>query len=375
MRADWDMNHIDILLRRNNIDGAKEVYSMGYHMADTDIISLQDMSKHNDIPVTEDVSNRLYSMFEDFYGGSKTYADDLVMEAFNNSIASEFIVPRILQTVVGPHYAIRSFFASYEACINHPNRTASESFWDRGIAVLIGSMNPDSHEKEKSPPRNWFALTKEFCPRFGCNDEVNIRMNEVLNDGKELISRGGHCEELKDDIVAIESLMLTPIVQGLLWNSLMRQKESSSESSSEADYKAHYGDAWAFAKALLPTLNVEDPSYSGVIEESFINDLGDFDDATKVFWVVGRAIDQLGVECEDIGTIIDDDDIISIKNFCDFMNDAPDASSRPSMIGAVPDPTSTPTSAPTRDLTGDSEIIDAHLINGYTFISDAAEEK
>lgn len=361
MRADWDINHIDILLRRGNVDGAKEVYSMGYHIVDTDIISLQDMSKHDDIPVIEDASNRLYSMFEDFYGGSKIYADDLVMEAFNNSEASEFIVPRILQTIVGPHYALRSFFASYEACINHPNRTASESFWDRGIAVLIGSMNPNFQEKEKSPPRNWFALTKEFCPHFGCNAEVNIQMNELLNDGKELISRGGHCEELRDDIIDIESLMLTPIVQGLLWNSAMREEDTSS--------KTYYGDAWAFAKALLPTLNVEDPSYSGVIEENLINDFTEFEDAEKVFWVVGRAIDQLGVECENIGTI--DVNITSGMSFCDFMSVAPDATSRPSITGAVPDPTSTPTLAPTKD----NEIINVHLINGYTFSSTAAEEK
>ena len=104
-------------------------------MVDADgMLSLQDMATHDNLPQNLDITYRLYTMFEEYYESRlnstydrEDYADALVFEAFSHpmTMSVEYMVPRILQTIV-----------SHEARMDNANRTMSEAYWDRGVAVL-----------------------------------------------------------------------------------------------------------------------------------------------------------------------------------------------------------------------------------------------
>lgn len=371
-KFDRDVTQITILLQEKNEYSARELYRKGRNVAGEDgFRSLQSLATHEDLNYSSTDETRIYKMYEDFYGGRPMFADDVITEALSDKGLAEFTVPVLLKSMVIPHYAIRSFFAALDVCKENPS--LAEEFWDNGIAVLVGSI--ESAEvgdtgKGSLHGMSWFALGKEYCGYFNCADEtdaqsippVSIKMLENFERGRQAIHKSD-CNGVKLRVRAIESLMITPIIQGLLYHTAQRQLVNNDDS--------HYGSSWAFAKAIMPVIHVREKADVEVLGNSLYTP-GAFD-ARTLWAVIVLSLDDFGIDCKHIGS-----DTIGIlsrgTSFCDFAADYTEFPTASPVEGQPQPPTRRPTPAPTA--ADSSDEINPTLISGYTFtdLADATKK-
>jgi len=367
-KADRDIRQMKILLAHGNIDAAKDLYKKGRNMVTRDSISgysnpntLQHFASGMDTYTFSDDRSRLYIIFQEYYNGDSEYANTLVEEAFD-SFEIKHTIPKLLQAIVAPHFAVRSFFEAVDVCENYGDR--AKSVFDQGVAVLVGS-NEGQNLGGSEDGESWFALAKEFCVEFQCdnpqNPDVNEKMLDLLNSSKEYIGVG-NCAGLLYNVDRMESLIFIPIIQGLLYHTESWQLNPSSE--------LHYASAQVFSKAILPLIKLVSKVQEHIIRETLSVPIGTTIDSYKVWAAIGNVLDDgtsrvnIGITCAEIGTPTFQD----FESFCEFVGSI-DTSPTKAPIRSI-DQTDSPTNAVTMSPTrADREFsINRVLIKGrYSF--------
>jgi len=304
-KADRDMLQIKILLRQRNVEAAKDLYEKGRNMVERDSTagystpsSLQYLaSGMKTYSYTED-KIRLYNMFEDYYDKNQKYADNLVLQAFDSAEALT-TVPILLQTIVAPHFAVRSFFEAVDVCEDFKERAMS--VFDQGVVVLVGS-NEGTEVGGSKNGVSWFALAKEYCAEFNCNDPQDSSADTLIMESilkiKESIL-GSKCNDLETEVDKIESILLIPIIQGLLFHTEMLRLNP--------DMATHHASVQTFAQAIIPIIAGLSKVQAHIIEDSTSISLGETIDSLKVWTAIGRILKDayntidLGITCEQIG--------------------------------------------------------------------------
>lgn len=374
-KMDRDILQIKILLRYGNIRAAKDLYEKGRNMVITDSTgystpsSLQYLASGMDTFKFVDDKSRLYHMFEDYYD-NPAYANKLVLEAFESSgkLAGKLAaIPTLLQTIVAPHFAIRAFFEAVDLCKNNSERASS--VFDQGVAVLVGS-NEGQGKGGSEAGVSWFSIAKAYCLEFNCGNiqdpPVNKFVMQLLLDGQNFIG-DGRCDDLEDHVEEIESLLLIPIIQGLLFHVEMLRLSPFTATS---DYSSHYAFVQAFSQAIIPVVSKVSKIQAHIIKES-ISISGETIDSTQVWTAIGRILDDgtsttdIGITCEQIGS---PNLIMTGKSFCKFVETIHyDPTSAPiRLIEKTESPTNTVSMSPSR---ADEDFrINRLLIEGrYTF--------
>ena len=314
---DRDINQINILLSQGNIAATKDLYRFGRNMMveDSNPISLstlaQELEFNNDGHSGD--ANRLYKMFEEYYGDNPSYADKLMGDGFVGTKEKlQVAIPRILQTIVAPHFALRASFEAADLC--GANSKEASIHFDKGVAVLIGSLE-GAQEGGSDIGLSWFSLTKEFCSEFNCdnadNPKLNVNVMNHLENAKTAIKEG-KCTSFISNIKQMESLLLVPIIQGLLYYAKMREDNPTMILNYEA--------AKVFAQAIVPIVKKVSIENAVKIESNILNNIGDPIKADEVWSAILEVLDDgsdkidLGVKCADIGKPT----VLNGEAFCDF---------------------------------------------------------
>jgi len=317
-KVDRDIRQIKILLDQGNIVAAKNFYWYGRNMVIDDSIPtpLRSLAIDFNFEVYKQAgdTNRLYNMFQEYYEDNSAYADKLVWVAFDGTEAkSQVAVPGIIRNIVVPHFAVHAFFEAVDLCDDNP--LAASIMFDKGVAVLVGSLEGIS-QGGSYDGLSWFALTKEFCLDFNCDDSnnpsLNVQMMAYLQDGMNAILNG-NCRNLLFNVHDIESLLLVPSIQGLLYHSQMRQDQPTSI--------LHHESAKVFAKAIVPVVKRVSETQAFAIESNIFTNIGAPIDAKQVWSAVFNVVDSgsnrldMGVLCGDIGN---PSLILDGKSFCEY---------------------------------------------------------
>lgn len=340
-------------MREKNAKAAYDLYKFGKNANDvTDLtgsgkFSLRSMAQHEGLEDNSNDRKRLHRMYENFYGGTN-FADDLVSDQLKHGTYPAQTVPDMIQTIVTPQYAIRAFFAAYDSC--EFNKTIAEEYWDKGAAALVGSIEGESAlGNENLNGLSWFALGKTYCHLFHCGDgdfdnpSYRRKMMDNVKFGRDYI-RSGRCSAVHKKIIAMESLLITPLLHGILYHTYELSENRHDET---------YARVFAYGKAILPFLNVESKEDASIIEESLSNKDFEFNEEhRKKIWIaVTMSITGLGVNCADIGKdtfgVLEKD-----ADFCDLHKEVtkfptpapkPTVSPQPTKAPKTPDPTAMPT--------------------------------
>jgi len=233
--------------------------------------------------------------------------------------------------------------------------------WDQGVAVLVGSIEGNEITGNMNNyGQSWFSLSKQYCHLFDCGDgdaeapSVNVKMIDHLAEGRHLINLK-NCNAVVNKVELIESLLVTPLLQGALYHTYQRAVSQQQEEN--------FPSAFAFGKAIMPFLqvNIREDNY---LENRFFEDDGEFEAtaATDIWLAIMLSLDDLGVDCKDLGSdklgLLQKD-----ASFCDLsanMTHFPTPAPQPTV---APKQTDFPTPSPTRI---DIEL-DIEILQGYSF--------
>ena len=357
MKFDRDVNQMSMLLLEKNIESAREVYRKGKNVSpqiggDGDYQSLQDLARSRDFLSVKDDESRLYSMYEEFYGNY--FADDIVLDAFDDTTLAPYKIPILMKAMVLPQFAIRSFFAAVDKCSTSVEEAIKS--WDESVAVLVGSIEATKLLNETKSGMSWWDLGRDYCSHFNCSgsEEESPSLRKMITNielGRQSLDRSD-CTTAKKKVQAIESIMITPIIQGLLYHTAQRQR-------TEDDY--HVGAAYAFGKAIMPVISKRRPADANIIGDTLYTS-GTYD-ATNLWTVIVLSLRGFGIDCEDMGE--DTLNILGGKTFCHHATELTEFPTAAPTSAAPNIPTPLPTISPTAD--DASTEINAGVLNGYIF--------
>ena len=332
---------------------AKELYIKGRNSA----ISLQEAAQFS-FSEEEYDRKRIYNMFEKYYGSTQ-YADELLLDSLENGF-HELISSRLLQVLIAPHFALKSYFAAFDQCTNK-NHTQSSLLWDQGTAVLVGSMETINVGSSQTNGHSWFALSKEYCAAFDrCEDNltagiepVNNLMMAQIESGRNAIMRRD-CTPLHQHIRTMESLTLIPLLHGVLYHAAKRENGG-------IEQHFHFESAQAFGKALLPVFDVASKSIADEVQKNLFTPNDSYSGSKSLWSAIALLLPRLGISCDEIG--FDSLGLMGGHTFCDFISMVTEfPTSAPNTVE-----TKVPTVVPTIRPTAEIAIIDSEVIRGYTF--------
>ena len=235
------------------------------------------------------------------------------------------------------HMAIlEKLYSSHEYC-KASNNEAAASALDAAAAYAIGSM--EGVEDGGSFDGNLlFMLAKRMCVHFGtCAATNNAKVNEhivsLFYAGQGEVEAGvslfwsrdrksisvfptsepcSHfifffplqaCESLMKTITEIETDLLVPLIQGMLFASLENELSIGPKIASDGLFPEGY----VLSQSILPLINDASTSSAKDIENvmvgGFPNVIASSVDHQKVLLAVKNALPNMGVDCEQVGSI------------------------------------------------------------------------
>lgn len=170
--------------------------------------------------------------------------------------------------------------------------------WEKAVAMYTGS------EAWENSNDGFFmySIAQGECSEFGtCKKNeiapVNMRILDNFRDGKSHLM-DGKCSFVNDIVIKIKVQMTVPIIQGVI-------RAIYALDLHDDDQEATQGMAAAFAAAILPLVHECGEGNAAIIH----NDLAPGRAAKGSYEVVKAALERsfecLGVNCEDIGGLVD----------------------------------------------------------------------
>ncbi len=372
-----------MLIEEGNMEGAKELYWLGRNVrVDDELFSLRDFADYSDFKgvINDKERARIYVMYETFYD-SDNYAAELTEDGFEledlyyKDLKAKYYVPSLMKALIVPQYAMRSFFAACDICSR--DKRKAQKYWDTAAATLVGSIASQEsldigNNEGETRGASWYALNEEYCRHFNCGSDNDIndpmpnrKMMEYIQSGFQAITRSD-CNVLIHLVREMESILLVPILQGMLYHTAQREK-------TQDEY--HYGAAYAFSTAIVPILYIRSEQDAMMISDALRED-GQFTKASQVWAASLTSLPDLGIDCEDVGE--DTMGILSATrtSLCSHFEDltfSPSVSPtthHPAMPPSTPRPTQI-TSSPTTWSDNPDMVIKSELIpEGYTFMNE-----
>jgi hypothetical protein len=349
-KFDHDVSQLGILLEEGNRKAAFDLYKFGRNSRTSDgkFFTLRSIARHESLidATTLNQKKRLYHMYEKFYAneGGTNFADDLMTNVLKHSPMAVTMSTHLIQTIIAPQYAIRAFFKASDICYSDP--IEAEHIWDQGVAVLVGSIEGESaFGNYDESGLSWYDLGKEYCVLFHCGDKdysnpiYSREMMKNIKFGRDFI-RNGRCNAIHQKLTAMESLLITPLLQGTMFFAYERAKHGTD---------SVFAESYVYAKAILPFLSVANKEDAEIIKQFLLDKDApfDYDSAEKVAVAITLSLEDLGVDCSHIGKdnlgIIEKD--VPFCNILGGMTQFPTPSPRPTTAVTSPRPSNAPTTA------------------------------
>ena len=234
---------------------AKRIYTEGHNYYDYDntkvynFVSLFNFTQSGTIDYTNFDVYRLYS---DFYGPA--FGHELITDLFDktgrfeNSTTSQrsLAVKVVISSFVSYIAALEALYEAASRC--ETEKTISIHAFDGAVALLIGSVEGQGSGGSLSGEGHMFySIAKRNCNHFhdcivGSDSIVNEEIFSRLVEGQEAIGNS-RCEDAKNIVETINSLLKVPLVQSLLY--------FSDPVNNQSDYD---DAAYAAMEAVMPTI-------------------------------------------------------------------------------------------------------------------------
>jgi hypothetical protein len=309
-RLDLDVLEIDIFTRTKAYKAATDVYQLGHNAFSpddpTNLMTLQSLAKSS-----ERDSVLQFQLFSEYYGSSD-YADDIIMDALEQSgdylsatrgQLSE-VVFRCLQSMVTYMASISKMQSAVQKC-NDKKTDAAQLDWDAAAALYIGSVEGLLAGRQSDAGSLIYSLANDVCEDFeSCEASGEAQVNEKVifqfAGGRDSI-KDSQCDHVERTMTwEILPRMAIPLVQGVLAYAMDIEDESTRDSDSIA--AAHI-----LAKAVIPLVKKVNATSAATLAQSF---------AVFATMATGQPVDSsleafsyslrgMGIDCEDVGTSVD----------------------------------------------------------------------
>lgn len=169
-------------------------------------------------------------------------------------------------------FSLSQFYNSHILCdaMGSSNNTTGISLaWDRGVALLVGSL--EGHREGGAPLSDgtlMYNLANEQCSRFGTCDEsgrakIIAEYARAFNSGRDA-GVDGRCGEILASADEISRVVMLPVMQGVLKCAV----ENEGKPADTASETVASGEA--FAMALLPIAKKYSEDSSQTLERNMI---------------------------------------------------------------------------------------------------------
>lgn len=297
--------------------------------------AFRDMCYGSDI-VTRLMKVPLFKTYAEYWK-SQTYGDDFVMNALNSKgdFANAADVMRSECAKKGIQYQVVWMYISYkmteavESCkVSIPDALVA---WDQAWALHTGSL-----EGPYALGKGIFlhSLGEINCVDFGTcvskytsekRSSVNNKILSYFEAGRALI-RVGDCDTAAVYITMFQKKSMVPFIQGTIRGAYKGDPKSGYVAQSTERNRA-VGEAWAYAAALLPMVNMYNKQAASIIRDNMgIASPQRLQNGFKVIVASLQSVySSLGISCGEIGALkdangvvlvaaCDDNDIIKIIN-------------------------------------------------------------
>jgi uncharacterized membrane protein YgcG len=311
-RLDLDILEIGILTRAKAYSAALDVYQLGAHtIFNGELLSLQSLATSSERdPVLQ------FQTFNDYFG-SKDYADDIIMDAlqqtgdYNSATRGELaeIVFRSLQSMVIYMAVLQKMQLAVTEC-NAKKPGKARQAWDMAAALFIGSIDgPAAGGLLNGDGRSMYSLGNEICEDFdACEGSGESSSNEKilfqLAGGRDAIN-DGQCDHVERTMTwEIIPRMAIPLVQGILAYAIDNEVESDRDPDS-------LGTVHILSQAVTPLVKGVNEASATTLDTYF----GDFQSISTgqsvgdAFDAFANALRGMGIDCEEVGTSIDYPDL------------------------------------------------------------------
>ncbi len=312
-RIDLDMRQLDILLEMKAYAAAENLYTHGKHVRGIDVGS---MSLFHLATTTERKIVPQYDSFLRYYSNKyddpSLYADHIIRSALQNSGEQQWsdaqrriIVLKSAQVLVMYFGAMQALFEAVADCTSSTSTpsTGYSDQWDRGAALLIGSLE-GSKTNGTQEGYMYYDLAQEYCKEFGtCKDaKTGVTINEqlvtLLYSGRGA-ALSNSCSAIRKAANEISTLILVPIIQGVLHSAILLSRSSGPESD------LNRARGYVYSRAVLPLVAGADMEASQIIDKhlGFPPPSSTRNTVSEVFSSFAKAYPKMDVDCELIGHI------------------------------------------------------------------------
>ena len=321
-RVDLDILQIGIFMRTQAFDVALDYYQNGWNSFVFDtmgqnnenkwLLSLQSLAN-----IPNNFENDQMAVYSEFFD-SKTYTDDLINQcilrrgAYNlvSRVELANIVVTILQAMVSHNAVVQQFALSIQACRDRSEEEAG-TFWNNGVAFFLGSINVfASDDRSTSDGFFLYSLGQEYCSKFGtCSGKEASKNNEALfvyfREVQDFLAKG-LCDEADNLLVSsILPSLRVPLIQGMLYHSIVHSENESLESDG-------YATGYILSQSIIPLIAEANSNSGQVISDAFSSPLQPITGSATteaVFQATRDALTGMQIECEQIGKSIDRPDL------------------------------------------------------------------
>lgn len=204
-------------------------------------------------------------------------------------------------------YVIREMEDAIDDCNNDCATDACNDdqvhAWDEAVAFYTGSVPKISGDGGYL----LYTLAQKRCENFGTclQDTSEVGMAKINSEifknfrmGKQDLQLG-KCDNVRQYVSRISSLMTVPLVQGVLRYAYVQDKQNDNREKAQAE-------GATFAAAVLPVLNACNEDDATIV----YNNMRVGNTGTPSFEVVKAAFENnyncMGITCEDVGGLIDE---------------------------------------------------------------------
>lgn len=306
-RIDLDLRDMDVAIEDEDWDEVERLFVEGQNSykindegRDEGLRSMAGFSQnsyYDDVP--------LYKTFADYFGGDKLYAKTLVMDTLagtDSSEAKEELVPKLSAFVSTWMYVVREMANAVAQCNAGETDLAAHS-WDEGWAFWSGSaaIATGAQAQANGGGKDGFlgySLAAKRQPQFA--SAVDFSANAALlgsfEQGKVQLL-GEMCGEAAATMEQAVTVMRVPLLQGLLRYVVLVKQEPSDKQLAEGR---------AFAASVLPSLHQCNPAAGDLVHKHMF-ERDDSYDVDELVAAVRSTFACLGVTCEQVGSLVDDD--------------------------------------------------------------------